>query len=169
MVLLTADLNDAQGLAGPVPKDWYTVRIEEGPNGLVERPRKGDALMAVCSLVIESGEHKDHRIFPPYRVMLAGNKEDGTKHNLSRSCELVNATQISYTCQQCGFVGGPGQPLFLDKKSGQYFCPQCHKRAAISYETDELIGKRVRALVDLEKAMDSDDMINNVKRVAPLT
>ncbi len=169
MVLLTADLGDAQGLPGPVPRDIYTVRIEEGTNGLVARPKKGSALMAECSLVIESGEHKDHRIFPPYRVMLGGTKEDGTKHNLGRMCELVNATGVVWTCQQCGYVGGQGnKAIFLDKKSGKYFCPECHKPAAISWETDDIIGKRVRAKVDIDKAQDSDDMINNVKSVMAL-
>lgn len=169
MVLMTADLNDAQGLAGPVPKDHYVVRIEQGPNGMVERPKKGEALMAVLSLIIEAGEHKDHRIFPPYRVMIAGTKEDGTRHNLSRMCELINATGIAWTCQTCGFVGGTGNaPLFLDKKTGQYFCPGCNKRPAISWDPDLLEGKRVRAKVDLEKAQDSDDMVNNVRGVSML-
>jgi len=169
MVLMTADLNDAQGLTGPVPKDRYVTRIEEGPNGLVVRPRKGDALMMECSLVIEAGEHKDHRIFPPYRVMISGLKEDGTKHNLDRSMQLVNATGIEWTCQLCGYVGGKGnKQLFLDKKSGKYFCPECNKRAQVSYETDDVIGKRVVAVVDIQKALDSEDMLNNVKSVSAL-
>lgn len=169
MVLMTADLNDAQGLAGPVPKDIYTVRIMPGPNGMIERPKKGEALMAVLSLVIEAGEHKDHRIFPPYRVMVAGTKEDGTRHNLGRLCELLNATGVAWTCQECGYVGGAGNsPFLFDKKTGQYSCPGCAKRPKFAWDPDMLEGKRVRAKVDLEKAQDSDDMVNNIKGVSAL-
>ena len=168
MVLMTAELNDAQGLSGPVPKDRYIVRLEEGPNGLVVRPQKGDALMLELSCIIEQGEHKDHRIFPPYRVMLGGVKEDGTKHNTSRLMELINAAGIEWTCQKCGFTGGKTAPLLLDKRTGTYSCPQCQTRAQVSYDTDLFVGRRVVAVVDQRKQRDGDDMENNIKRVQPL-
>ena len=177
---MTVDLADAKPIGGSVPKNWYTC-ITSQPDGRsapdwIEYSQKmppgatQGAPMFVTTLVVdEENEHKGRHIFPPHRVLLGGLKENGERHNLNNCCQFINATRITWTCMECGFVGGSGVELGYDSKLRNYFCPNCKKQPKLDYETNDFQNKRIRVLVSEVKGLNTDEMVNRVDRVAPLS
>ena len=170
MPMLEADSSNATVFAA-FPRDWYSVRLENGatdPYGL-DKTKKGTGLMAVCNLVIETGELADRRVFPPYRVLVGGNKEDGRPHDMGRCYQLINATRIEWTCSKCAFVGGNGMDIKEDTKRFKWLCPNCDQESTFKFNSDHFWGKRIKVLLGQEKGLNSDAMVNSVERLAPLS
>jgi hypothetical protein len=159
---MSAELEDAQGF-GPVPKGWYSCEITEKED---ETTSKTNAPMIAITLTINAGELKNKRVFPPYRVMAGGVTEKGDRHNLGRLCELINATGIEWKCGGCS---ASGARKFVKTEDNKYVCPDCGKSARFVYDTDHFVGKSIKALLDQEKGFNSEEMVNRVSRLAPLS
>jgi len=162
MTLMTSDLSDAIGF-GPLPKDWYTVRAVEIQD---ETSNKTQAPMLALTLMVETGEYAKKRVFPPYRVMLGGVTEKGEKQRTDRVCELINATNVEWKCNGCG---ASGVRKFVKNDQQKYLCPDCMQVTKFSYDTDHFRDKVFRALLSQEKGFNSEEMVNSVARVAPLS
>lgn len=169
MPLMSAELSDAQPLGGVLPEGEYVCQMQNAAKSAsgIDKTKEGDGDMVVIRFVVAEGEYANRRVFPPHYVLVGGTKADGTKHDLNRAMELLNASGIQWSCQACGFVGGNGVPLEYNKADRKYYCSGCHKQSPIQYNTDDYFDgvRRVRVRLNQQKGLQGDDMVNGVTRV----
>jgi len=165
---MSAELSDAQPLGGVLPEGEYVCTLQNAAKSAsgIDKTKEGDGDMVVVRFIVDEGEYANRRVFPPWYVLVGGTKVDGSKHDLNRAMELVNASRVTWTCEGCGFVGGNGTELTFNKSDRKYYCSGCKQQTRITYNTDDFFDgtRRVRVRLNQQKGL-QDDMVNGVTRV----
>ena len=162
MAKLTADLTNAQK---PIvyERDDYPGRVvkkEVGPS----KSNPGNQMITVYWKP-EGPKAGDNPATVRDWVSYAGTDKNGNPVKIDKLCDYINALGVPWMCKNCGTES---TKTFIWEK-GKPFCPTCQKQADIEFDPDLWDGKRAQIRLDIGKMMNSDEEINNVWRIAPLT
>jgi hypothetical protein len=174
MPKITSDTSNTNPFSA-IPKNWYPARIQS-PVAYGKSKSTGNPMLTFGFTVENNSEapQYNNRQVNFYNVVTGGTDKNGKPMNINRVIEMIVATGVpwDHIGAGCGAVGISRIPL-EDREHGMYACPECNGNLSapgsqISYNSDDFAGKMVKILVDVEKALGSDEDRNSVVRVRSL-
>jgi len=156
---VSADFSDVKDNVA-VPKDDYVVRID---SVLVKPSSTKMSTLMETTFIIEGGDYDGQRLraWP----IISGKSRAGDPLIPREFCNLIEAAAVDWTCAHCGASGaraiargtGPVEAGGNGLTKGRYFCPDCSKPFAVKdLETDDFIGRRILASVDIDTSVDPE-------------
>lgn len=144
-------------------KDWHEACVKM----VTKKTTEAGALMLSVGWKPDKGEDAENFNWVWENVFVAGKSKAGNDLRTDGLFDHLDALRSprDYTC--CGKEDDQ-TPFRVEK--GKYFCPHCGAQPQqVLFDPELWVERRARIKLDIGKDFKSDDPINEVKAVAPIT
>lgn len=168
---MTSDLTNVSSMDA-VPADTYPAHVSGMERGMTrgdpqaKDPKTGQlkpkpsVAKRTLDWTIDEGPYMG-RIIKFDELVIGGD-------NPFRLAEFLEAGKVPWSCDACKSAEMPRE-FERQKRDGKtyYHCPDCHSPMRVTYEDELFNGTRMRLVLSVEKAQNSDRDINRVKKYLP--